>query len=116
MPPVWPLEPAPTFADSKRATLLEGSKRRSQAAAERPENPPPTMAKSTSLGMGPFSGEKPMVHGGLPQFVLFVLGAVPDTSNLNPKNQPTCVSSAPWVEPWRHQAEVHTTKYPERLT
>src|ERR1700676_3174775 len=67
MPPVWPLEPAPTRQDSNRATLLEGSSRRSQAAAESPENPPPTTAKSTSLGIGLFVDEKSIFQGGLPQ-------------------------------------------------
>ena len=47
--------------------LLWGSMRRNHAAAERPVNPPPTTAKSTSRGMGLRVGRKSIVHGGLPQ-------------------------------------------------
>ena len=52
IPPVWPLEPAPIEADSKRTTVFPGAILASHAAAARPVNPPPTTAKSASLGKG----------------------------------------------------------------
>src|SRR5207302_9896859 len=102
IPPVWPLEPAPTRLASKRATLFEGSNRRSQAAAERPENPPPTTAKSTSVGRGLFLEENSIVQGVAPQFVL---GAGPDMRNLRPRNWPGLFRPRSPAERFPHQAE-----------
>src|SRR3984893_9263893 len=66
-PPVCPLEPAPTQSASNTAVVLPGRTCLSLAAADKPLNPPPTMAKSTSDGNARAVEWKSIVHGGFPQ-------------------------------------------------
>src|SRR5260370_38990051 len=67
MPPVRPLAPSPREADSSTRTDRPGANRRNQAAAESPEKPAPTMAKSTWSGRSDGAGRKSTVQGGAPQ-------------------------------------------------
>src|SRR5580704_4906012 len=67
IPPVYPLEPAPTQSASNTTVALSGCTCLSLAAADRPLKPPPTMAKSTSDGKARAVESKSIVHGGLPQ-------------------------------------------------
>src|ERR1700681_1495412 len=67
IPPVCPLEPAPTQSASNTAVVLSGCTCLSLAAADKPLKPPPTMAKSTSDGRARAVDLKSIVHGGLPQ-------------------------------------------------
>src|ERR1700719_3697011 len=54
-------------AASKTATEFSGARMRSQAAAARPVNPPPMMAKSTWAGSLRGRGVKEIFHGVRPQ-------------------------------------------------
>src|ERR1700686_1347883 len=67
IPPVCPLEPAPTQSASNTAVVLSGCPCLSLAAADKPLKPPPTMAKSTSDGKARAAERKSIVHGALPQ-------------------------------------------------
>src|SRR5580693_6571226 len=68
MPPVWPLEPAPITSDSNSATLFSAARVFNQAAAARPVNPPPTIAKSRVAGNVLRAGIKSTSQGRFPQF------------------------------------------------
>src|ERR1700686_1982735 len=83
IPPVCPLEPAPTQSASNTAVVLSGSSCLSLAAADKPLKPPPTMAKSTSDGKARAAERKSIVHGGLPQPALLGECLLPDC-NTNP--------------------------------
>src|ERR1700730_1198551 len=78
IPPVCPLEPAPTQSASNTAVVLSGFTCLSLAAADKPLKPPPTMAKSTSDGNARAEELKSIVHGGLPQPALPVECLLPD--------------------------------------
>src|SRR5271163_2855080 len=67
-PPVRPLEPWPIDPASKSATLFGGSRCFNQAAAARPEKPPPITAISTDCGRDCCFARKSTVHGRLPQY------------------------------------------------
>src|SRR4029077_8674105 len=67
MPPVRPLEPSPMVARSRTTTDLPGASLRSQAAAERPEKPAPTITKSARAGSGREAGRKSICQGEVPQ-------------------------------------------------
>src|ERR1700704_383611 len=67
IPPVYPLEPAPTQSASNTTVVLSGCICLSLAAADKPLKPPPTMAKSTPDGKARAVELKSIVHGGLPQ-------------------------------------------------
>src|ERR1700688_3195392 len=78
IPPVCPLEPAPTQSASNTALVLSGCTCLSLAAADKPLKPPPTMAKSTSDGKARAVERKSIVHGGLPQPALLGECLLPD--------------------------------------
>ena len=68
IPPVRPLAPAPMRPASSTTTDFSGASRRSHAAAARPVNPPPTMAKSAPFReRSAAAGVKSISQGGWPQ-------------------------------------------------
>src|ERR1700693_3060900 len=83
IPPVCPLEPAPTQSASNTAVVLSGCTCLSLAAADKPLNPPPTMAKSTSDGKARAVEVNSICHGGVPQPALLGECFLPDC-NANP--------------------------------
>src|ERR1700737_1124504 len=78
IPPVCPLEPAPTQSASNTTVVLSGCTCLSLAAADKPLKPPPTIAKSTSDGKARAVELKSIVHGGLPQPGLLGEWLLPD--------------------------------------
>src|SRR5258705_7590987 len=67
MPPVRPLAPLPTRSASSKSTLFFGASLANHAAADNPENPPPTTAKSTCSGSGARLLRKVIFQGVAPQ-------------------------------------------------